>query len=153
MSSDNFKQQILALSSSNAFFYLFEIDHVDLTTPFRIVNNTQSITSNGIVYEPLAFTLVLPNKADDIPKSKLVIDNVDRQIYDVIDAIEGELTGSVSLIMSSDPDTVELGPIEFKITNVTFDKNRASFDLTFEDNLSLKYPAFDFTPNLFPGLF
>lgn len=153
MASDNFKQQILALSSSNAFLYLFEIDHVDLTTPFRIVNNNKSITSNGIIYDPLAFTLILPNKADQIPKSKLVIDNVDRQIYDVINAITGELTGKISLIMSSDPDTVELGPIEFKITNVTFDANRANFDLQFEDNLSLKYPGFDFTPNLFPGLF
>lgn len=152
--SNDFKKEILASATPNAFFYIVEVDEPALSSPFRIVNNTVSITSNGIVYDPLGFSIVLPNKQDKIPKAKLVIDNTDKIAYnELIVKLSEEISANVSMISTIDLDIVEQGPINFKMTNGIFNKNSVIFDLTFEDNLSEIFPGYDFTPELFPGMY
>jgi hypothetical protein len=152
--SDDLKNEVLAPVSSKAFFYLIEIDDVLLSAPYRIVNNNVDLTSNGNVYEANAFSIVLPNQNDKIPKSKLVIDNTDKRIYnEIVSALTEEISANVSMIMSSDLDYIEQGPINFKMTNAIHNKKNVTFDLTFEDNLSEIFPGDDITPENFSGLF
>jgi hypothetical protein len=45
--SSAYKSTLAAVSAPEAPLILLVINHVDLTTPIRVVNDTQNITSNG----------------------------------------------------------------------------------------------------------
>lgn len=50
-------------------------------------------------------------------------------------------------------DTVEVGPFDFKLKNVTYDSLAVEGDLMFENILDEPYPGDCFLPSTFPGLF
>ena len=91
--------------------------------------------------------------ATQLPMSTLKIDNVSREIIEEIRSLSSPPTVTISIVLHSDPDTVEAGPWEFKLLNATYDANIIQGSLGFEDILNELFPYGTFNPKDFPALF
>ena len=152
--STAFKTVIYKQQTGETFLFLLEIDHDDLDTPLRFVNNTENVTSDSNVYTAFPFEISLPSdREDQLPTVVLAIDNIDRTLVETIRDITSPPTASVSVIMASDPDTIEAGPYDFTIKDANYTAEVVTSNLAFEDILNEAYPGDSFTPNHFPALF
>jgi hypothetical protein len=143
-----------AAQTDSVFLQLLLIDHDDLAAAIPVVNNTESVISGGITYLPFAFLIDLPDDNEgEITSARLTIDNVDRQIVEAVRSIQSKATVTWSVVLASSPNTVEAGPFEFDLRNVTYDKQTVSGELVYEDRLNLEVGRLRFTPIAFGGLF
>ncbi|WP_025324508.1 DUF1833 family protein [Deferrisoma camini] len=145
---------ITAQETGEAFLLLLTIDHPDLTQPIRVARNGEDVVSRGNTYTAYPFEIEIPEeRGDRPPRVRLVLDNVDRQITEAIRPLTSSPTVTLEVVLASSPDTVEAGPYDFTIRNITYDAQVITAELAYEDVLNLRFPADRFTPNLFPGLF
>lgn len=152
--STAFKTATNKQQTGEAFLLLLEINHDDLDTPLRFVNNTEDVTSNSDVYTAFPFEISLPSdREDQLPTVTLAIDNIDRTLVSTIRDITSPPTASVSVIMASDPDTIEAGPYDFTIKDASYTAEVVTSSLAFEDILNEAFPGDSFTPNHFTSLF
>lgn len=156
MPSANFKEKLNAVQGDERPLVLLEIDHSGLTQPIRVVNDYDDVTSNGNVYTGLPFIINLPSQEEDgLPRASLEIDNIGKEMMQWLETSNGGAgaTAKVSLILRSNPDTVELGPYDLDLMNVKATQFTVSGQLGYEDILNK--PAFQITyrPHNFPGLF
>lgn len=148
------KLGLFASETSEVFLSLVTIDHDDLGSPVRIVNDLQSIVSNGDTYEPFPFEIVLAaSQAEELVTATLRICNVDRGIVTALRPLTSAPTVTIQIILASDPDSVQLGPQTFTWRVATYDARAVEGELQLEDILSEPYPGDRVTPSLFPGVF
>jgi hypothetical protein len=160
--TDNFRQAVYAAQTEKVFLILLKIEHADLPEPILVVHNGEDIVSNGETYQACAFGLVMPDDKDDAPpRATIQIDNVGTVTVDgeevnlvhELRAVRGKPAVTVSIVLSDDPDTVEFGPLELQLVSIGFNILTIQGDLAYEDFLNARWPADDFTPQNFPGLF
>ena len=151
--SATLRAAVFGQETDEVFLPLLVIEDPDITT-IRVVDNEEDITSNGDVYTAFPFQISLPPDSSDGGFSvRLTICNVDRTIIDEIRTLTRSPTITLSIILASDPDTIEAGPIEMTLGKVDWDALVIIGTLQTEDILNEPYPGEFFTPNLFPGLF
>lgn len=132
---------------------LLTLDHDDLASPIRVVNNTESVTSNGETFVAFPFEVSLPEDNEDTqPRARLRIDNVSREIAQAVRQITSAVEVTIQVVRQDDPDTVELEFPSLRLVNVRFDALAVEGDLEFEDLTRAPYPALTFSPASFPGL-
>lgn len=132
---------------------LIEIAHANIET-VRVCSDTQDITSNGLVYSSFPFSVALPDDSDDaIPTSRLIIDAVDQSLITAIRSINGPPAVSMSIVLTSDPDTIEIGPITFSLRSVSYNAITIEGEIQGPDILNEGWPGHSFSPPDFPGLF
>lgn len=147
-------EAIYAPQTDKVFLFLVEINHADMATPLRFVNNHQAITSSLAVYTPYAFEFDPPDEVEGvIPVAKLIIDNTDRQIVALIRSLASAPTVTVSIVLADSPDVVEAGPSEFILKNVAYNVETVSGDLVYDDFEHMNIPGDLFEPQSFGGLF
>ncbi len=152
--TNGFVESAFQQDTEDVFLVLLTITHDDLTTPIRVVNNNEDITSRGDLFVAFPFEIILPDsKNDSSPRSRLVIDNVTAEIATAIRSITSAPLAAIELIMASDPDTVEKSYTVFRLHNVQWTAMQMSAELIIEFLETEPYPALKFTPNYFPGLF
>ena len=145
---------VTAQQTGEVFLVLLEIDHADMAAPIRVVNDQIGVMSGGVLYSPFPFQVQLPDElGDNMPYVTLRIDNVDRQIVTAIRQLTSAPTVDISVVLASDPDTVEAGPFSFSITQVSYDASAVSATLSYEDVLKEPIPGDRFTPTNTPGVF
>lgn len=143
-----------AADTVDVWLVLIEIDHETLAEPVRVVNNTENITSNGDLYVAYPFEITLPDSREDAPpRARLSIDNVTREIAEVIRSITSAPSVTISIVRAADPDTIEASWPFYKMRGVRWDSGKVSGDLVVEDFTSEPYPAGIFSPAGFPALF
>ena len=150
------KAAVTAAQTSAVALAILEIDHSDLGSPIRVVNNNDDITSNGNVYSKFPFLISLPDDDhDQLSNVTLQIDNVDRQIVTAIRTMSnGERpTVAFSIILSASPDTIEAGPFNFSVQQTSADAFSVYAQLAFEDILNMRFPSHKITPQTVPGIF
>lgn len=149
-----FREAIYSPETGETILFLLTIDHDDLATPFRFVNDTNDIVSNGDTYIAYPFQITLPNSGEDIvPMMSLVIDNIHRDIVETIRTITSPPTITVDIVLASSPDTIEATWPEFTLRDVTYDRITISGTLGVELLQQEPFPADSYTPVHFPGLF
>lgn len=145
-----------AQTTGEAFLYLLEVTH-SAFDPVRVVNNTEEITSDGNVYLPFPFSIILPPEDDEIrPLLRVAFDNVSQEIINELRTVAGlneRIKGTVKVIVASDPDDIIASWENFNMENVRYTDSIVTFDLTLENFLSEPFPSASFTPARFPGLF
>lgn len=152
--SNTFKTAVYTQDTSEFFFLLLEINHDDLSAPLRFVNNTEDITSDSNVHTAFPFMINLPSdREDQLPRVTLAIDNIDQTIVQTLRELTSPATVGLSVILNSDPDTIEAGPFEFTMKNATYTADVVTCELAYEDILNEGFPGDSFTPNHFVGLF
>ena len=148
------KQAIHAQETDKVFLVLLTINHTDLASSIRVVNNTQDIVSNGDTYIGFPFSIELPRDSDNFQiEAKLAIDNVDRQIVAAVRTITSAADVTLEIIRSDTPDVIEASFANFKLKNVSYNALTVSGTLVFERFDREPYPVDRITPNNFPGVF
>lgn len=132
---------------------LLTIDHPELTTPIRLSSDAVNTLSRGDTYIALPFRAVLPNDNEEATRSRLEIDNIDRQIVEALRSISSPPKVTMEIVLASTPDVVEAGPFDFELQEARYDVLVVSGDLAFEPILDLSVPGDVMSPGLFPGLF
>ncbi len=144
---------LLAQETSEAWLILLAISHADMTT-IRVTSDGVDTVSNGDTYIAFPFEIMMPSEqSDQMAKVVLRIDNIDQTIIAEIRALTNEPTVSMSVVMASDPDTIEAGPFEFSLKGASYNQFTIEGNLSFEDILNEAFPADSFTPGNFPGIF
>lgn len=142
-----------ALQTDEVWLVLLTIAHPSLTTPIRVVNNNEAITSRGNSFVAFPFEIVLPSQdPENVPKATLRIDNVDRSVVNTVRSITSAPTITLEVVLASAPDTVEISFTNLILKDVKYDANTVEGDLYFE-NIFTEPVTLTMTPNRFPGLF
>lgn len=152
--SDALKQAAFLQDTDEVFLALLTIAHDDISPSIRVVNNTENITSNGNVFTAFPFDIQLPDAREQgVPRARLTIDNVSREIAQSIRAITTAATITIEIIRAADPDTIELTWAAMTLKNVKWDMFKMTGDLLFEAIEVEPFPAGQMSPANAPGLF
>lgn len=146
---------ILAQETAEVFVILLTIEHPTFAAAVRVCSDSVNTNSRGSVFQPFPFEVVTPGEDDSAPpRVTLRIDNVDRRIVQEVRRVSGEpMTVTVEVVLASSPDTVEAGPFEFSLRDVTYSALVVEGSLAFDDILNEPFPGVDFTPSVSPALF
>lgn len=145
---------ILARETSEAFLALMQITGPGLE-PIRVVNNLESITRNGQVYQPWAFDGAPPEDgAQPSPTVTLTVDNIDRTVMEQLRNFQGVPVCELVWVMSSQPDRAVYGPFEFVIQQASADEMTIELQLGHEEDiLNQGWPGQLYGPTNSPGLY
>jgi hypothetical protein len=161
------RQAIAAPESDETWIQLLTITHPSLPEPVRVSSDPTQVldiddaqgpvygtVSRGQSYVHWPFEIHLPAEdGEQLPRVRLVIDNVDRRIAEGLRTIQGPPEVALEVVLASDPDTVEAGPFLMTLRRAVYDAAAISADLAFEDILNQAIPGDSFTPATTPGLF
>lgn len=147
---------IHAQETGEVWLPIIEINADGWPEPERFVANTwAAITSGGLTYDPLPFVIGLPDDGgEDTPSEiTLSIDNVSREIGRALRLVDGAATVTLRYVLSSSPDVVEIGPIEFAVLSYSIDANQVTAALSVEPLLDQQFGRHVLNPVNAPGLF
>ena len=151
--SYNAIKALLVQDTDEVFLALAEITHESLQEPLRFVANTQNITHNGATYQAVAFSFTPPTcTGESSTPAKLTIDNIDREIMQLITPIRTPVKINFKKVLASSPDTVEWESGNLYLRDVTPNVQTITgslYDVYLEDR---SVPGLFFTPYDFPGL-
>lgn len=152
--SNAVKAALFKQETEEVFLVLLTIDHPELSNPIRLVNNTEDITSNGNLFTAFPFKIVMPlADPNSQPRASIEVDNIDRQIVTAIRTITSSPTVTLQVIMASAPNTIEVEFTDFKLQDTSYNGFTVSGTLSMENYLLEPYPADQFVPSNFPGIF
>ncbi len=147
-------QGMLAQETDEVYLIIMEVDHADLPSPLRFVNNSEDVTSGGDVYMAFPFEARLPDDQEEKePTAELRITNVSRELIDEIRSVQSPFTMTLSVILASSPSTIEWGPLEFETRGVTYDADVITFRLAYSTFIREPFPYLVFDTINFPGMF
>lgn len=135
-----------------------EISHAAIVGgPLRFVNNLTNIIAGANTYTAFPFQITLPDEDDQggVPKVKLLIDNVDRQIVQAIRSLPPSPapTVKVELFLAHQPTVVEVSYADLILRQVPYNVFTVEGELLLDEDDLEPYPQYSFTPAHFPGLF
>lgn len=140
--------------SSVAWLILLTITHDDLAEPIRCVNSRGDVMSNGETFIAFPFSIVLPGEdGETMPRARLRIDNVSREVYSAIWALDPAPYVQVDVVLSSDPNTIEYTVGGMRLERVEADDLYLTGELTVSNIGIEPYPGDSFSPSKFPSLF
>lgn len=149
------RRAVLAQQTGEAFIQLLRLDAPTLEQEIRVCDDRRDLVSNGQTYQRFPFEFTLPEDNGETPgTATLTICNVDRSIVDAVRVVgAGPLVVEYSLVMASEPDSIQAGPYFFTVREVDFDEMVVSGQLRYEDLLNEPYPADTYSPARYAGLF
>lgn len=154
--SSDFQAAANAVQTEEVFLKLLQVHTVENDgTPvsYYYVNNNEPISSNGILYENASFELdLVAESADKAPASTLRFDSGDREIIRKLRELDKTPRFTLSIVMASNPDVIEIAPIEYELKRFQITDTLVSMELTMEPVLDEPIPCDRYTPNLSPGL-
>lgn len=153
--SNAYKSTLAQVSAPEAPYILLEINHPELATPIRLINDTLDLTSNNNLYLACPFRFVLPDDFENqLPKARLAVDNIGRDLMFWVETTAGGNGSQVtfSQIMRSRPDQIEWS-ITMSLYNVQATMFEVSGELGFENLFSKTAINLQHRPNTTPGIF
>jgi hypothetical protein len=120
----------------------------------RVVSNTEDIVSRGNLFQATHFDITLPtDNGEQFPYVDLKIANVDGMLIQGIRGFKDPPKLLLEIVLSDRPDTVERAVDFLTLKEVTYDALTISGKLAVEGALQNRFPAYDVTPQYFPGLY
>lgn len=143
-----------ARETGEVFLVLLTLSHPDMMVPVRLVSNTEAITSRGQAFVAFPFDITLPQEGtDSIPEVRLTVDNVDRQIMQMLRSLPSAPDVLIEIVLASSPDVVEYDTGTLKLFRVSYDALSIQGTLSAGDFLGEPFPAHSFTRTNFSALF
>lgn len=122
-----------------------------LTTDEEVVYGVVS-RGNSHIFLPLEITL--PSEEDgQAPRCSIVINDVTQLLIPTIRKIVDQLNIKLEIVLSSDPNDVQVSYDNLYVTSITYNKDTVTLDLTMIDLEQEPFPVYTFSPAYFPGLF
>ena len=112
------------------------------------------VVSRGqeFIFLPIEITLPTEDEAQ-APRCSLTIRDVTRHILPLIRELSGPPKVKLELVLSKTPDTVEVSFTGFYISNITYNLETITANLSMIDYEREPFPMHSFTPAYFPGMF
>lgn len=141
-----------AQTTEEAWLMLLAIDHPSFTVPIRVARDKVDIVHGGNTYLAFPFDVKLPDEGQDSRAvGRIEVDDIGEfdnggqmeTIGDIVKAIPvGEnATVDLTVVLGSDPELIELGPMMFTLRNVHGDGLTVTGDLHFEDIMNEPFPC------------
>lgn len=149
------RRELHSTQSMDPPVVLLEIAHSGLVAPVRVVNDTQSLTSTGNLFQAIAFRAVLPDDSDGkLPQASLEIDNVGRELMSWLEVSNGGsgATARLMQVRRSAPDTIEF-EITMDVTSVRANAKVVSATLGFDNLLDRPAVRIRYDQSTAPGLY
>lgn len=147
-------QGMLAQHTDAVFLELLTITHADLSSPIRIVNNTEEIVSDGNTFSPFPFQVTLPSDVEDAePVARVTVSNVDQTVITALRSVSSAPTFTLAVVLAESPSTYEYGPIDLELRDYQVTKQSIQMNLSLTNLAQEPYPSLSFDPVRFPGLF
>jgi len=153
--SAQYKSTLAKVSAEETPLILLQIDHPDLTSPIRVVNDTENITSNGQEYIAFPFSVVLPDDYENkLPRARIAISNVGRDLMFWLETTDGGIgsTATFRQLMRSRPNQVEW-EITMSLFNITATNLEVTAELGFENLFAKPAISLSYRPETAAGLF
>lgn len=168
--SQAIKEAYASAPSSSIIYHTLEIYHPSFTVPIRVVRDTANLTatleataprdaSTAVEFVGYQFDFSPPEiSTSGVPQCTVEIDNVSREILAQIEAaVNG---GSQELIticyrafLSDDLSGPENDPpLTLTVSDITANVFRISATAGFPNLANKRFPALDYTSEVFPGL-
>jgi len=147
-------EELINPLSAVAPLTIFEIEHDSLATPFRFVDDTEEITSNGNTFMPLVCRFEFPKTGQIDTSSKLILDNVGNLFAPYITA-GGGLRGAIltaAIIDRNFPDTI-LKTITLYVRDISITNTQLSLTLNLTRIGAKRAVRKVYNRQSFPGLF
>jgi hypothetical protein len=145
---------LTAQETDQVFLMLLTIDPGNGEAPTRVVNDFASLSSRGQTYLAFPFEVDLPgDDAETLRRVRLRIDNVHRDLVPMLRGIAAPPRVTLEVVRAAEPDIVEAGPFDLKFVSVGYNAQVIEVDLGAEDILNQRFPAGDYSPADYPGLF
>lgn len=148
-------------STQNTFKRVFRIsdnwkERLSYTTDEEViygVKSTKSGFERQFIFIPIE--VELPQETDSGETScRLTINYVTQELIDLIrSSLTRPADVAIELVLSSSTNTIEAEFNSFFISNVTYNANQITFELNMIPLSREPFPAYNFTPLYFPGLF
>lgn len=133
---------------------LVTLNEASLAAPIRIVPNYTPITHQGDDYLPLAFEVTLPDEEEEgVPVVQWTADNVDRQLVAALRQVSGVVSATIVWVMASDPDTVQVGPLDVEMRAAQYNARTISGTMGVEPILDAQFGSMEMNTKNAPGLF
>ncbi|MGM4891272.1 DUF1833 family protein [Tardiphaga sp. 839_C3_N1_4] len=164
MLSLNLREALFGQESGEVPIFLLEITHPELPEPIFLTTDPTTrlgtdplaygTISRGNTYLYAGIEVTIPDEQDKSPPaSKLTIANVGRDLVPLARSVNSPPSVKIEAVLASDPDVVEMNWPALDMSNLTYDASTLQFDLTMDALTSEAYPAGEFLPSFFPGLF
>lgn len=148
------RRAVTARETDELFLILLTIGVGLIDPPIRVVNDALALTSRGVEFIAFPFEITLPGQdAETVRRVSLRIDNVDRAIVAALRMLAAPPTVTIEVVRRAEPDVIEAGPFDMKLVAGVYDASQVEIELGFEDVLNARFPADDFAPADYPGLF
>lgn len=144
-------QAVLAQSTAEVFLECLTISHTDITT-LRLVNDRADLTRSAGTFVAFPFQVTgMRQSKDQLPQMRITVDNVDQRIIEALRGLAGtrdDITVSYEVVLADTPDTIEYGPVDFRVDGVNTSPASISLDLSFHTGfLNAAFPAGQFAPS------
>lgn len=147
-------QETRKQESGDVIIALATLEHPDLAAPIRAADNGEDVTSRGDLFLASGWQLRLPDEGEDADyEAEIEIENVDGSIIYALEASIVAPTLKIEIVMSSDPDTVEVELQGYELAEVSYDATRITGRLKLPDMRIEPAPFQRFNPTVTPGLF
>jgi len=131
-------------------------ERLTYTTDDEVIYGVKS-TKNGLAREFIFIPIEveLPQETDSGETScRLTINYVTQELIDLIrSSLTKPADVAIELVLSSSTNTIEAEFTSFFITNVNYNATQITFELNMIPLSREPFPAYNFTPLYFPGLF
>lgn len=160
------RSAMYSANTEEVFVLLLQISNeLDPAQPIRVALDSENLDSKltvsgtdtyatAVTFAGGYFEISLPEESgENISNVRISIDNVDRSIVQAIRNAVSPPEVLLWVVLRSTPDLVEAGPYYLVLESAEYDASVVTGNLSFEDVTNRRYPAHEFTPHLFPGLF
>jgi hypothetical protein len=146
--------ELLVQESGTPIVAAVTLYHPAWGAPIRLVRDTQALTSRGETFNPAWFDFEIVNDTDSLPRATIVIPNVDQEIGEMVQQIDGEpVQVTIEAISLAYPDEPIYAARRLELRGVQMNAVTVSGDLASRDYSTEAFGKVRVTPRRFPALF
>lgn len=151
-------REIYRLETSAMFPALLKISYTIDSVPgqLRLVNNTEDMVFEGETFSAASFKYTAPKHTDKkVGNGTLSISCADQKIIEIIRSIKDRAQAEVVAAFYYDQGTIVFEGLEewkFDLTKVTWDEIVATWQMEYDNRMSLLVPCDKMTAQKCPGI-
>jgi hypothetical protein len=161
--SDVFRKAMFDQETDEIPVLLLTITHPDLAETIRISSDNADLLDyeqqlRGTIsrvqeYNFLPMSASLPEEGDDASNTiQITVDNVSQKLTVPLKSTVTPATVTAEIVLASAPDDVEVTFPDFELTSADVNAGSVKLSLSVDVMASEPYPADNFTPSAFGGL-
>lgn len=161
--SETFRAAMFAQETDEIPVLLLTITHPDLVSVWRLSSDNailldaeeqlRGTVSRGQDYYFFPMGVSLPEEGEDASNViQVTIDNVGRELTSLLKSTTTPAAITIEVVLASAPDLVEVEFPDFELASADVDVGTVVLSITVDTMASEPYPADNFTPGSFGGL-